>query len=252
MTIDLAGKGAIVAGTRRVGGSVVERLAREGVRVAVLYRSSREAAERQAAAIGGVAVQADLTDEASVQNAVSQAKQALGDLSFCINLAYDYPRDSFSKLDAAAWERGISGAKGTFLLAVHAARVMFDNPGPTRGHLIFFGDWAANETPYLDYLPYLTGKAAVHFMTRGFAAELASHGILVNGIQPGPTARPPDLPEAAWEQVMAQTPLHRESSDDEIAEMIVTLLRMETITGENIRIDAGRHISGTAERKPSP
>jgi enoyl-[acyl-carrier-protein] reductase (NADH) len=50
---------------------------------------------------------------------------------------------------------------------------------------------------------------------------------------------------------MAQTPLHRESSDEEIAEMIVTILRLETITGENIRIDAGRHISGTAERKPS-
>ncbi|HWC28507.1 MAG TPA: SDR family oxidoreductase [Dehalococcoidia bacterium] len=249
--LTLEGRGAIVAGTRRVGGVVVERLAREGVKQAILYRSSREAAEEQARRFGGVAIQADLTDEASVKHAVGEARNALGDLSFCINLAYDYPRASFDKLDAAAWDHGLSGAKATFLLALHAARAMFENPGPTRGHLVFFGDWAANETPYLDYLPYLAGKAAVHFLTRGFAMELASHGILVNAILPGPTARPPDLSQAGWDQALAQTPLHRESSDDEIAEMIATLLRLETITGENIRIDAGRHIAGTAERKPS-
>lgn len=249
--LNLIGKGAIVAGTRRVGATVVERLAREGVSVAVLYRSSRDEAERQAKAAGGVAIQADLTDEDSVQRAVAEAKRSLGDLSFCINLASDYPRTAFAALDAAAWDRGIAGAKGTFLLAIHAARAMFDNPGPTRGHLVFFGDWAANETPYLDYLPYLAGKAAVHFLTRGFALELASHGILVNGILAGPTERPADLSQAGWDKALAQTPLHRESSELDIAEMVVTLLRLETITGENIRIDSGRHISGTAERKPA-
>jgi len=251
MTLDLSGRGAIVAGTRRVGATVVERLATEGVRVAVLYRSSRDEAERQAKAAGGIAIHVDLTDEASVQRAVSDARRQLGDLSFCVNLASDYPRTPFSKLDAAAWDRGVAGAKGTFLLALHAARVMFDNPGPTRGHLVFFGDWAAEETPYLDYLPYLTGKAAVHFLARGFALELASHGILVNGILPGPTERPAGLSQAGWDKAVAQTPLHRESSEADIAEIVVTLLKLETITGENIRIDSGRHLAGTAER-PSP
>jgi len=249
--LSLSGKGAIVAGTRRVGAAVVERLAREGVRPAILYRNSREEAEHQAQAAGGVAIQADLTDEASVERAVLDAKRALGDLSFCVNLASDYPRTPFAKLDAAAWDRGVANARGTFLLALHAARAMFDNPGPTRGHLVFFGDWAANETPYLDYLPYLAGKATVHFLTRGFALELASQGILVNGILPGPTERPPDLSQAGWDKALAQTPLHRESSEEDIAAMIVTLLKLETITGENIRIDAGRHVSGTAERKPA-
>jgi 3-oxoacyl-[acyl-carrier protein] reductase len=249
--LNLSGRGAIVAGTRRIGATVVDRLAREGVKVAVLYRNSREAAERQAQAAGGVAIQADLTDEPSVQRAVAEAKRALGDLSFCVNLASDYPRVAFEQLDAAAWERGVANARATFLLALHASRAMLDNPGPTRGHLIFFGDWAAGETPYLDYLPYLAGKATVHFLTRGFALELASHGILVNGISPGPTERPPDLSQAGWEKAVAQTPLHRESSEEDIAEVITALLRLETMTGENIRVDAGRHIVGTSERKPA-
>jgi 3-oxoacyl-[acyl-carrier protein] reductase len=247
--LNLAGRGAIVAGTRRIGATIVERLAREDLRVAIFYRNSRAEAERLAEASGGIALQADLTDEASVKAAVAQAKQDLGDLSFCINLAADYPRASFDELDAEQWEAGIAGAKGNLLLATHAARAMMQNEGPTRGHLIFFGDWAAGETPYLDFLPYLTGKAATQFMARGFALELAPHGILVNCILPGPTERPPDLSEAGWQKALDQAPLHRESSNDDIAEMIVTLLRLETITGENIRIDSGRHIAGTAERK---
>lgn len=250
--LNLDGRGAIVAGTRRIGATVVERLAREGVKVAILYRNSRDEAQRQAKACGGVALQADLTDEASVLAAVAAAKQALGDLSFCINFASDYPRASFEKLDAVAWDAGMASARASFLLGLHAARAMLQNDGPTRGHLILLGDWAAEETPYLDYLPYLTGKAATHFLTRAFALELASQGILVNGILPGPTERPPELSTAGWKAALAQTPLRRESSADDIAELIVTLLRLETITGENIRVDAGRHISGTAKRPGTP
>jgi NAD(P)-dependent dehydrogenase (short-subunit alcohol dehydrogenase family) len=254
--LNLAGKGAIVAGTRRIGGHVVERLVQEGVNVAILYRTSNAAAERQAelartAGVKAIALQADLSEEAQVAQSVERAREALGDISICINLASDYPRDSLEELNAQTWEAGLSAAKGTYLLAVHAARAMSWNPGPTRGHLIFFGDWAAEETPYLDYLPYLTGKAAIHFMTRGFGLELASRGILVNAILPGPTQKPPDMTDRAWEIVMEQTPLAMESSEEDIAELIVTLLRLQTITGETIRVDSGRHLAGTARRKSS-
>jgi enoyl-[acyl-carrier-protein] reductase (NADH) len=56
-----------------------------------------------------------------------------------------------------------------------------------------------------------------------------------------------------WKAALAQTPLHRESSAEEMAEMVATLLKLETMTGESIRVDAGRHIAGTAlrGRKPS-
>lgn len=254
--LELRGRGAIVAGTRRIGASIVDRLAREGVRLAIVYRSSREEAEAQAEAASAhtdkaITLQADLCSEADVKALVERARAELGNLSFCINLAYDYPRVAFEELDEAAWERGLAGAKGTFLLARHAGGAMKQNEGQTRGHLIFFGDWAAEETPYLDYLPYLTGKAAVHFMTRAFGLELAGDGVLVNCILPGPTAKPPDLSKRGWQTALAQTPLGRESSDDEIAELVVTLLRMETITGETIRVDAGRHIAGTAKRDHS-
>ena len=44
--------------------------------------------------------------------------------------------------------------------------------------------------------------------------------------------------------MLAKAPLRRESSADEIAEVVAMLLKSETITGETIRVDSGRHIAG--------
>jgi NAD(P)-dependent dehydrogenase (short-subunit alcohol dehydrogenase family) len=254
--LNLSGRGAIVAGARRLGAQVVQRLADEGVNVAVIYRSSKAEAEELVESAWprsghGAAIQADLSIESDVDRAVASAYRELGDLSFCINLASDYPRVPFEELDGAAWDRGMAAAKGNYLLSVHAARAMRANPGPTRGHIIYFGDWAAMETPYTDFLPYLTAKAAVHFMTRVFALELAPYGILVNTIAPGPTARDPGIVTSLeWQEALAETPLHRESSVEEMAELVVTLLRLETVTGEIVRVDSGRHVSGSGRPQP--
>ena len=67
---------------------------------------------------------------------------------------------------------------------------MMANDGPTRGHIVLFSDWAALHAPYRGYLPYMTSKAAIAYMTRAFAAELAPSGILVNAIAPGPDHAP--------------------------------------------------------------
>jgi NAD(P)-dependent dehydrogenase (short-subunit alcohol dehydrogenase family) len=247
--IELSGRGAIAVGTRRVGATVVRRLAREGVSIAIVYRRSRDEAEALLESIRADSpqsclLQADLSVESDVQGLVEAARRELGDLSFVLNLASDYPRVRYEDLDGAAWDKGMAAARGAFLLNLYASRAMLANSGPTRGHIINFGDWAAGETPYEDHLPYLTAKAAVHFMVRAFAVELTGQGILFNAILPGPTARPPNLPDAEWETALKSAPLRRESSPDDIAEIIVALLRSDTITGENIHVDSGRHVAG--------
>lgn len=190
-------------------------------------------------------MQADLSVEDDVKRIVDDSAVQLGGLQFVINLASDYPQAPFDTLNSESWDRAMATAKSSYLLAVHAGRRFSQNSGSSRGHIVMFSDWAAGETPYIDYLPYLTAKAAVDFMTRGFATELASHGIQINSIAPGPTMRPPEISEQIWQDdVLAKAPLKRESSPDDIAEIIVALLKSETITGETIRIDSGRHLAG--------
>ena len=248
--LKLRGRGAILVGTKRVGGIVAHRLAREGVNLAIVYRSSRQEAEQLNEEVAGLTerttlIGGDLSDEDDVARIVQAASDGLGDLSFVVNLAAGFPRNPFETLDGEAWDAAMSFAKGNYLLNVHAARVMMENDGPTRGHIVQFSDWAAWETPYKNYLPYLTAKAAIDFMTRSFAVELSDAGILVNAIAPGPTMRPPEISEASWQRdVLDKTPLKRESSAEDMAEIIVGLLSSESITGQVIRVDSGRHLAG--------
>lgn len=242
------GRCAVVVGTRRIGREIALRLASLGMDVGILYRSSREEAESLASEIRqlgqrAVAVQSSLSSDVDVATALDTIEAECGSVSCLVNLASDFQRTPFETLDAQAWDQGMQAARVNYLLAVHASRRMKLQPGPTRGHILQFGDWAAGETPYKNYLPYLTAKAAIQFMTRALAVELAGDGILVNTIAPGPTMRPPDISEDVWAaQVVARTPLRRESSVDDIVELAVTLLRSDTITGEVIRVDSGRHI----------
>lgn len=248
--LDLEGRGVLIAGAKRVGAVVACRIADEGAGVAITYRSSIEEAEALRDEIAGrggrtALIQANLSGEADAQRAVTTAANELGGLHFAVNLASGFPRTPLEDLNEAAWERSMADAKASYLLTLHAARAMMANEGPTRGHIVLFSDWAAMHAPYRGYLPYMSSKAAITFMTRAFAAELAPSGILVNAIAPGPTMRPPDLHPTYWQQgAIDLAPLARESSAEEIAEMVVTLLRSETITGEVIRIDSGRHLAG--------
>lgn len=248
--LTLAGRGVLVVGARRVGAVVARRVAAEGCPIAICYRQSSDEARGLRTAIeadGGHAIllQGDMAVEADVRRVVDGAAEGLGGLFSVINLASDFEAVPFGALDGSAWDRGMASAKWSYLLALYGARRMMLNSGPTRGHIILFSDWASLGTPYRGYLPYLTSKAAIDFMTRGFAVELAHHGILVNAIAPGPAMRPPDISEGVWQkEVLARTPLKRESSPEEMAEIVAALLKSETVTGETVRVDSGRHLAG--------
>ena len=239
---------ALIVGAKRVGQTVAHRLAEDGINIAIAYRSSAAEAQELADSISNVQtalIQADLSDENQAKRAVLETVDALGRLDYVINLASDYPYAPFDSLDSESWDRAMATAKGSYLLGIHAARQMRKNEGPNRGHIILFGDWAAEETPYNDYLPYLSAKAAIHFMTRGLAAEVAGFGVRVNCVAPGPTMRPPEITQADWDAaIAAKAPLQQESSVEDIAEIISSMLRTSSITGEIIRVDSGRHIRG--------
>ena len=240
-------KAALIVGAKRIGITVANRLFQSGFNVAIAYRRTpvNESDFKPPDDATILTIRADISNEHDVKSAINATVNRLGRIDAVINLASDYPRAPFDTLDADSWDRAMAAAKGSYLLGIHAARAMADNAGPVRGHIIYFGDWAAEQTPYTDYLPYLTSKAAIHFMTRGLAAEVAPLGIRVNCIAPGPTMRPPEISQRAWDAaIQSKSPLRQESSTDDIANMIATLLASSSITGELIRIDSGRHIRG--------
>ena len=246
---DLSGRRALVAGARRIGAAVALRIAASGADVAVSYRSSRTAAEQlceriRAAGARTAAIRADLSTEQGARRAVAGAAGALGGLDFAVSLASGYGPAPLAETTARRWDEAMADARASFLFAREAAAVISRNPGPARGQIVLFTDWAALHAPYRGYVPYMTAKAAIAFMTRALAAELAPEGIQVNAIAPGPTERPPDVSGADWEHAVRAAPLGRESAASDIAAMVAALLSTETVTGEVIRVDSGRHLAG--------
>ena len=246
--INLSNKGALLIGGKRIGRIIANRLAKEKINIALIYRTSKTIAEETMKEISPLTkrscvIKADISNEIQVKNMFSVAYKTLKDISFVINLASTFYRTPYNQLNAQAWDNSMNFAKGNYLVCLEASKYMMENNRKTKGHIITFGDWAALNTPYQNYLPYLTAKASIDFMTRVFATELSKHNILVNSIAPGPTIQPLEYDQKAWiEKVIKTTPLMQESSVDEISEFIITLLKSETITGETIKIDSGSHL----------
>ena len=245
----LEGRRALIAGARRIGADVALRIAAAGADVAVCYRTSRGRAERLAercAAAGArtAVVRADLARGGEAEAAAEEAARALGGLDFAVSLASGYEPAPIDALTAEAWDRAMADARAAALFALAAARRMAANPGPARGHVVLFSDWAALHAPYRGYLPYMAAKAAIACTARALALELAPRGVQVNAIAPGPAARPPDMAPADWEAAVAAAPLGRQTEAADIAEMVAALLATRTVTGEVIRVDSGRHLAG--------
>ncbi|MDO8434604.1 MAG: SDR family oxidoreductase [Candidatus Binatus sp.] len=243
--MDPKGKVALITGGARIGQVVAQALAARGCALAMLYRSSRDAAERTVAAarnegVEAIAIQADATNEAQVAAAVAETRQNFGRLDILINMASTYVKTPAPS--AKDWSLAMdSNATSAFMFSVQAAPVMKAGGG---GRIINFTDWLAvsRRARYHDYVPYYSSKAAVIGLTESLALDLAPD-ILVNAIAPGPILPPPDLTPAEHNRVIAATPLARWGGGEEIAKAVLFLIETEFVTGECIRVDGGRHLS---------
>src|ERR1035441_7678881 len=93
--MDPKGKVAVITGGARIGQVVADALAQRGCALAIVYRPSREAAEKtvasaKAAGVNAIALEADARDEKQVEAAVKETVKSLGRLDILINMASTY------------------------------------------------------------------------------------------------------------------------------------------------------------------
>src|SRR5579864_7301170 len=121
MDTGLAGKAVLVTGgAGGIGSECVRAFAAEGARVVVHYNTSRERAEKLAAEVGGIAIGADLTDEAAVDSLFTRAREGLGGVDVCAAVAGVWPRDDEPvwRMSLARWEEVLrANLTATFLTA---------------------------------------------------------------------------------------------------------------------------------------
>ena len=242
----LAGRHALITGASSgVGAAVARMFVREGAKVALVARR-RAVLDDLAAELGehAVAVPADVTKPDEVTAAVQQAVAGLGGLNIVVNSAGAAAPISLDDLDPAAWREAIDvNLSGSFYVAREAARWMMAADG---GTIVNVGSELSFRGAAL-YVAYCASKAGITGLTRALAAELAPK-VTVNAVCPGPIDTPmlhgefalfPD-PKRAYESTVAQIPLKRLASVDEVAAAILFLAAdAPYATGSLFSLDGG-------------
>jgi 3-oxoacyl-[acyl-carrier protein] reductase len=251
----LKGRVALVTGAASgIGRAVAHRLAREGVRLAVVdvYRAGLEPLGRQ---LDGVAVHpfvADLTDPDEVADLARRVTGELGAPDFLLNVAggpvapsHEDPLPAYperarpiEEIDAAGWGRILAVNLTTAFLVCRA--FVPGMKARRSGRIVNFASIAARRGSDRVGVHYAAAKGGVIGLTKTLALELGPHGITVNAIAPGyiNTER---LEAIAWgrkdpEQERAlldAIPLGRLGRPDDIGGVVAVLCSA-----------AGGHVSG--------
>lgn len=241
--LSLTGRVALVTGAgTRVGRSIAERLAGEGMRVAVHYASSKTGADEAVALITaaggeGSSFQADLTNPEHITSLLRAIERHFGALDLLVNSAASMTRTPFGEVSVADFDAAIAlNLRAPFLLAQAAARLLERNDGA----VINIGDHMASE-PWRGYLPHAVAKAGVEALTRHLASAMAPH-VRVNCVVPGAVLAPEGWGVEHQVAFANETPLRRIGSPDDVTDAVVYLAQAPYVTGETLRVDGGRHV----------
>lgn len=245
--LDFTGKVAIVTGSGSgLGSGIALRFAEAGAAVVVNYRSSAVGAQAvvaQIEAAGGraVAVQADVTQKASVESLIQQTVDAFGRLDVLVNNAGLYPLSTLVEMSEAEWDEVVnSNLRSTFLCTQAAAKQMIAQG--QGGAIVNIASIEA-ENPAPMHSHYNAAKGGVVMHTAAAANELGLYGIRVNAVSPGLIWR--EGIEQGWpdgvERFLKAAPLSRLGRPDDIADACLFLASPAArwITGANLRVDGG-------------
>lgn len=223
----------ITGGDSGIGRAVAIAYAREGADVAINYLPDEEEDAREVVALikqagrQAVALPGDIRDESFCQQLANQAAESLGGLDILVNNAGRQQFcESIENLTTEAFD-------ATFKTNVYAMFWITKAAIPhlQTGSVIINTSSVQAYEPSEILLDYAQTKAAIVAFTKSLAKQLASKGIRVNAVAPGPywTALQccGGQPQEKIEQFGANAPLGRPGQPVEIAPLYVTLASAE-------------------------
>lgn len=251
---------ALITGAAEgIGWATAQRLATQGWRVALVDLRADAAATRAAElGVQHLGLGCDVSDAASVEQAVRSVVQAAGRIDALVNNA------GIGDQGVPTLQQTVEGfdrvlavhLRGTFLMSQAVLAQMRHQPRDKRGNrgaIVNLGSIAS-----LGGIPgrnaYSAAKAGILGMTRALAMEWAREGIRVNAVAPGyvATALVADLARRGAidaEAIRRRTPLGRMAEPSEIADVIAFLASPAAsyVTGATLSVDGGWSALGAPE-----
>lgn len=243
-------KALITGGDSGIGRAVAIAYAREGADVAINYLPAEEADAKETikwieeAGRKGVAIPGDISDKAFCEELVETAVKKLGGLDILVNNAgRQLSVESIDDLSIEQFESTFNTNIFAMFRIIKAALKHM----PKGASIINTTSIQAYQ-PSEDLIDYAATKGAITNFTHGLGKQLASKGIRVNGVAPGPIWTPlqPSYgqPMEKLTSFGEQAPIGRAGQPAELAPIYVFLASQESsyIIGEVIGVTGGQHL----------
>lgn len=257
MAGSLTGKVALVTGASSgIGRATAVKLAEAGADVALNYLTMPEGAESAAAEIAKFGRKAllyreDVSDQAAVEQMVSDAVTKLGRMDVFVSSAVYSDRESFLTANMDGFRKTIDVSMWGAYYALRATCNQMVKQGEGGSAVIVSSPHAQIAFPHC--MAYNMAKAALDQMMRTAAAELLQHKIRVNCVYPGWTDTPGErkfFTEEALQKASAGLPWGRLATSDEIARAVMFLAEpgADYITGTVLHVDGGLFLPWWSKR----
>ncbi|PPR11060.1 MAG: 2,3-dihydro-2,3-dihydroxybenzoate dehydrogenase [Alphaproteobacteria bacterium MarineAlpha11_Bin1] len=243
--------GIVITGAAQgIGEAIARHLAAGGAQLALIDRQAN-AVGQVAAELSATAIEADQTDETSVNAAIDIAEKKLaGGISGMVNVAGIQKLNPLIDQSTEDFDNHFAvNLRGTWLATRAAARYMAKRKS---GAIVTISSNAAR-VPRVRQGAYCASKAGISHLMRVFALELGPLGIRVNTVAPGATETPmihrmmedmgfgKVLLEGDLDNFRAGVPLGRIASVDDVADAVTFLLSDQSryITMHEMVVDGG-------------
>jgi 3-oxoacyl-[acyl-carrier protein] reductase len=224
---------------------VATRLAKDGVRLAINYKSDRKSADSVVELVNeigveAVAIQADVADSTQVNSMVEQAVDVLGNVDILVNNAGIIHDSLVMRMSEEIWDEVLNtNLKGAYNCTKSVLRYMVRQRWGRIINVVSVVGIEGNP----GQSNYAASKAGVIAFSRSIAKEVASRNITVNSVAPGyiSTEIVADLNPEFKELILSRIPQNKFGTVEDVSNMVGYLASEEAnyITGEVIRIDGG-------------
>ena len=233
----------VTGGGGGIGGAVVRRFAREGAKLAVVdidpEAAKATASELTAQGSDAIPVVADVTKKPSVKKMMQNVLDRWSRIDILVNVAGGAERKPVVEMTVADWDYVVDmNLKSAFLCSQAALPAMLKQKYGKIVNISSIYGFTGNTTRS----SYAAAKAGVAAFTKSLALEVVDDGINVNAVAPGRVTTPRvrnRYSDEAWAAAVAQVPMGRAGTPEEIASAVLFLAADENsyVTGQTIHIN---------------
>ena len=245
----------VTGGSQGIGQSIVLKLAEEGAKVVINYRSHPEGAEdtlKQVQALGGecylcgkkgASLQADLSQIDQARMLVEDSIEQFGQLDILVNNAGVERNAAFWEVTEKDYDLVMNtNLKGPFFAAQEFVKYLLQEK--RTGRIINISS-VHEDLPFPNFAPYCLSKGGMKMMARDLAVELGPYGITINNVAPGAIETPINTkllndPEKL-NALLQNIPLNRLGQPNDVASLVAFLGSDDAayITGATFFVDGG-------------